>query len=443
MSKKKKKQRAEGIQAIKQEISVQDDPYWKVSGIYMDAHRVGRFISRFGRFEDNHPEWTDDLMDGMPTYYCVLGVERGATKDRIEQAYERKSRFSSYPDEVIEEAYDVLSNPGLQKEYDELLFTFEQVTKCMAHPEKNELIKKHSFRISIEKEYSRMGQILSKYKGYTFLYMHGMPDIYKIAGLAKDSTTEEIRRNCRADSELLKKICAVLSNPESREEYDFMLGFIAKHTDRESLEERDRNGKKWNNIDRSIFENIILTALNEPDVIEKYMQRSLEIINSNQDWKQYLLPDKETFLSIIGLDAGSLRADKKEVERAIRDKYRQLEKTPQVNLAYSVLKNSSQREDYLWLLENHEMLDTLASLLLMKEIPGGFEKEKNEIPGTREMINAITRMFAERGIKIGKDKIPSPHEVINILTDIFEEEESAEEEAPRRIKGRKDKKLNK
>lgn len=417
MSKKKKKQRAEGIQAIKQEISVQDDPYWRVSSIYMDAHRVGRFISRFERFEDHYPEWTDELMDGMPTYYCVLGVERGATKDQIEQAYERKSRFSSYPDEVIEEAYDVLSNPGLQKEYDELLFTFEQVTKCMPPPEKNELVKKHSARISIEREYTRMGQILSKYRDYNLLYMHGMPDLYEIAGLAKDSTAEKIKRNCRADSELLEKICAILSDPASREEYDFMLGFIAKHTDRERLEERDRNGKKWKRMDRSIFEKIILTALNEPDVIEKYMQRRVEILNSNQDWKQYLPPDKETFLSIIGLDASSLRADKKEVERAIRDKYRQLEKTPQVNLAYSVLKNTSQREDYLWLLENHEMLDTLASLLSVKEVPGGIKKEKKEIPSTQEMID--------------------------ILTGIFEEEESAEEEAPKRIKGRKDKKLNK
>lgn len=443
MSKKKKKQRAEGIQTIKQEISVQDDPYWRVSGIYMDAHRVGRFISRFERFEDLHPEWIDELMDGMPTYYGILSIERGATKDRIEQAYERKSRFSSYPDEVIEEAYDVLSNPGLQKEYDELLFTFEQVTKCMPHPEKNELIKKHSARISIEREYTRMEQILSRYKDYTLLYMHGMPDLYEIAGLAKDSAIEKIRKNCRADSELLEKIRAVLSDPASREEYDFILGFIARHTDRKRLEERDRNGKKWKHIDRSIFENIILTALNEPDVIEKYMQRRVEILNSNQDWKQYLPPDKETFLSIIGLDAGSLRADKKEIERAIREKYRQLEKTPQVNLAYSVLKNTSQREDYLWLLENHEMLDTLASLLSVKEVPGEIKKGNNEIAGTQETINALIRLFAERRIKRGKDKIPSTQEMIDILTGILEEEESAKEEALKRIKGRKDKRLNK
>src|SRR4030066_652989 len=103
MSKKKKKQRAEEIQGIKQEIPIQNDPYWKISNIYMDVHRVGRFISRFERFEDTHSEGTDGLMNGMPSFYCILGVEKGATKDQIEQAYERKLKFSSYPDEVIEE----------------------------------------------------------------------------------------------------------------------------------------------------------------------------------------------------------------------------------------------------------------------------------------------------------------------------------------------------
>jgi len=376
MSKRKKKQRAEEIQVVKQEIPIHDDPYWKIASIYMDAHRVGRFISRFERFEEMHPEWTYELMDGIPTYYCVLGVERGATKDQIEWSYESKLKISSYPKEVIGEAFDVLSDHRLQKEYDELLLTFEQVTKCMSPAEKKKLVEKHSEHIRIEKEYIRMGQIQSRYKDYTHLYMLGVPDLYEIAGLAKDSTTEEIRRNCRADSdsELLNKIYAILNDTASREEYDFMLSFIAKYANKERLEARDRNRKKCERIDRGIFERIILTALNEPDAIERYMQRRNEILNSDQDWKEYLPPNKETFLSILGLDAaGSLRADKKEVEGAIRERYRQLEKTPQVNLAYSVLKNASQREDYLWLLENYDMLDSLTSLLSAEEVPGAIK----------------------------------------------------------------------
>jgi hypothetical protein len=217
------------------------------------------------------------------------------------------------------------------------------------------------------------------------------------------------------------------------------LSFIAKHLDRELLEERERSRKKWKHMDRGIFDKIILTALNEPDTIEKYMQRQVEILNSNQDWKQYLPPNKETFVSILGLDAGSLHADKKEVERVIREKYRPFEKTPQVNLAYSVLKNTSQRENYMWLLENHEMLNTLFSLLAAEEVPRRIKKEKEKIPNIQETMDAFTRLFAEKGIKTGKDKMPSTQEMIAILTSIFEEEEGAEKEAPKRIKRRREK----
>lgn len=427
----KEKQRAEGIQV--HGIPIQNDPYWKISGIYMDAHRIGRFISRFERFEDQHPEWTDCLMNGIPTYYCVLGVEREATKNEIVQAYERKLKFSSYPNEVIEDAYNVLSNLRLQKEYDELLFTFEQVTKCMHSSDKNELIKNHNSCITIEKEYIRMGQILSKYRDYAVLYMHGMPDIYEITGIKKDSTAEEIRRRCRADSDLMKRICTLFAVPASREEYDFMLGFIAKYTGSEHLKEREREKKKWRYIDRSILERILLAALNEPDAIEKYMQRQIDILNINQDWKQYLPPAKETFLSILGLNADSIRDNRKEVERVMRERYRQLEKTPQVNLAYSVLKNTSQREDYLWLLENHKMLNTLASLLPVREIPE--EIERDNLPKTRERINALIRLFADRQNKRGKDGMPDTLEMIDLLRRTFEKE--IENEGPKKIEKRK------
>lgn len=400
MSKKKKKkkgQRTERTEARKQEIPIEDDPYWKTSSIYRDAHRVGRFISRFERFEDLHPEWTYDLMNGIPTYYCVLGVERGATKEQIEAAYERKLEFSSYPEEVIEEAFNVLSDPRLQKEYDELLVIFEQVTKSMPPPEKRELVEKHSAYISTEKEFIRASQIMDRYKDYILLYMYGMPDLYEIAGLAKNSTTEEIRRNCRTDTELSKKISTILNDAASREEYDFILDFNAKYADRKTLEEREKYRKKWKRMDRGTFEKIILTALNEPGAIKRYMQRQAEILNSNQDWEQYLPPNKETFLSVLGLDAGSLHdsADKREIERAIRERYRQLERTPEVNLAYSVLKNMSLREDYLWLLENHEMVNFLADLLLMDDVPGGVEIKKEETLSFQEMMDILASVLGE------------------------------------------------
>ncbi|MCX9011484.1 MAG: hypothetical protein OIN66_10220 [Candidatus Methanoperedens sp.] len=436
MSKKKKKQKAEARQTIKQETPIQDDPYWKVSGLYMDAHRVGRFLSRFERFDEIHPEWVDDLMNGVPTYYCILDVERGTKKEDIEKAYEKKLKFSSYPDETIEEAFDVLSNPGLQKEYDELLFIFEQITKSMLPQEKNELIRKHSTYVSTEKEYARMRQVLNKYRDYNILYMLGMPDIYEVVGLAKDSTYEEIKKRCQAGTELLKRICTILGESGSREEYDFMLYFIGKHTEEKSLEKREKLRKNWKKMDKRIIEKIILAALSGPDGIQKYMVRGGEILNSNQDWKQYLPPNRETFLSILGLDKESLPGDKKEIERTIREKYRYLEKTTQVNLAYSVLKNASQRDDYLWLLENHDMLDTIDALVSKEEYHKKTERETPLV--TQDVLDAIVRILEEKassGAKKRKGKTPTPQEVVAALSSIFAEKEKP----PRKIKKGKNK----
>jgi hypothetical protein len=103
--KKKKKQRYPEVQ---QEIPVHDDPYWEVSGMYLDPQRIGRYIIKFERFEDMYPVWVDELMAGVPTFYCVLGVAKGTVKNEIEKAFEKKMKLSSYPDNVIEEAFNVL-----------------------------------------------------------------------------------------------------------------------------------------------------------------------------------------------------------------------------------------------------------------------------------------------------------------------------------------------
>ncbi len=422
--KKKKGLRAtEPVVVKRRNVPIEDDPYWNISGGYVDPHRIGKYIARFERFEDSHPEWTYALMEGIPTYYCILGVEHDAAEDEIEAAYERKKRLSSYPRDIIEEAYNVLSNPGLKKKYDELLVTFEIVTKSMPPFEKKELVEKHSDCISTEKEFIRMGKIMERYKDYILLYIHGMPDLYEIAKLPKNATAEEIRRRCDRDSELLRRIGTILGDTSSREEYDFMLSFSAKYLSEEVKKQKKRGSKKWKRMDRSVLEKIVLTALDEPDAIEEYMTRRIEILNNNQDWEQYLPPNK-TFLSVLGLDWSSFRngADKREVERLIRERYRQLEKTPQVNLAYSVLKNASLREDYLWLLENHELLDSLMNVLSVE--PGGRARE--EEPSLREVMDVLIRLIGEGELRRGS-RIP-PEVIASIMEELVGEQ--------KRVKGR-------
>lgn len=427
MSKKKKKRIKSDSSIAEQEISILDDPYWKVSSMFVDMHRVGNFISKFERFEVKHPDWGQDLMGGIPTYYCVLGVEKGAAKSQIEQAYEKKLEFSSYNAEVIEEAFDVLSNPGLTRKYNKLLSIFGQITKSMPLHVKNELIKNHADNINTEKEYNRMGSILEKYKWYHVLYMQGMPDLYEVAGIAQDSPEEAFKKHSDSDSGFVQKIFSLLSDKSFREDYNFLIYFTNTHSKPEILEEREIHRRKWEQIDNQIVEKIILNALNEPFGITNIVSQSNEIINNNHDWSQYLPPNGETFLSVLGLERDSVSGEKREVEKTLREKYRYLEKTAKINLAYSVLKNTSLREDYLWLLENQEMVDALHDLFsaefdLIEDDPDEIEWDDNEIP--HEIIRAFINSILNEEEKPKKKKTKKRKKTINqtqqTLADMFE-----------------------
>lgn len=368
MSRKNKLRETGGIPEATPELPIQDDPYWKVSGIFMDKHRIGRYLERFDRFADQHPQWVDDILEGIPTYYCVLGVHRGATMDQILSEYKKRIDPSFFPLPVIHEAFFVLSNPWLQAEYDDFLFVFEQYTKCLLPFEKKELIQRHTDAINAAKKFDYFMQIRNNFGDYCRLFVEGMPDLYEYAGLAKDSDIETIKRDCRTDSELQKKIYSILTTPSSRQDYDLLMAFIAENINPEGIENRKNKMELWKQFDRGMVEKIILFSLTEPDIIDKYFKRFETILNTNQDWKQYLSPSNESFFSVLGLDAEVIHADKKEVEGIIRDKYRQLERTPRVNLAYSVLKNQALRDDYLWLSENYALINILVDLFSMKRV---------------------------------------------------------------------------
>jgi len=366
---RKNKSRETGVKPeTTPQLPIQDDPYWKVSRIFMDIHRIGRYIERFDLFADQHPQWVDDIMEGFPTYYCVLGVYRGAPLDQVVSAYKKRIDSSIYPLQVIQEAFSVLSNLWLQIMYDDFLIVFEQYTKCLPPYEKKELIQKHSDAINAAKKFDSFMQIKDNFGDYCNLYVEGMPDLYEYAGLAKNSDIETIQRSCSKDSELLKKIYSILSTPGSRNDYDALLAFIAENISPLGIENRKNKRELWKKFDREMVERIILLSLTEPNAIKNYFKRFETILISNQDWREYLPPSNESFFSILGLDTDVLRADKKEVDGIIRDKYRQLERISRVNLAYSVLKNQTLRDDYLWLFENSAMINMLLDLFSLKTV---------------------------------------------------------------------------
>jgi curved DNA-binding protein CbpA len=358
MSKKKNKQKEPDKPVLEQVISIQDDPYWKVSSLHIDMQRLGRSMIKFEHFVEEFPEWVDPLLEGIPTWYCVLGVYRGASEEEIEEAYSKKSQFSYFRAFFIEEAYDVLTNKNQQKKYDELLFLFEQYSKSMSASDKKELIENHNKYIKCEKEFIRMSEIQPQYMKFLELQLLGAPGLYEIIGSVKDASIEDIKRKCEGGSELFKKIYSILGDPKKRDDYDFLMYFTGRYGSKEDHELRNRKTKKWEKIDRKSFEQIILMSIDIDNTMQ-IQKRMNEIINANQDWLKYLPPNKDTFFSILGIEQSSLTGDKKEIEKILREKYRPLEKTPIVNLAYSVLKNESQRVDYNLIFDNSPIFNAM------------------------------------------------------------------------------------
>ena len=385
MGNKKKRYSIERVPEVTTEAPIEDDPYWRVSTIYRDMHRVAKSIERLERFDARHPEWIKDLLGGCPTYYCVLGVHRGATPEEVRKALDRQGDDPFYPEEIIQEALSALSTPASQKEYDELLVLFEHYTMMMPPFEKKELIQAHSENIEAAKEYRRNNDTETLYAEYIYFYLMGMPDLYEIAGLKRDADARTVQQTCPQGSELERKIYSILSDPSERERYDYMLGEFIEDIPMERRNMRERKRSLWSRIDRELFEKIVLLILEGDDAAQDYCFRVHTILKSNHDWLQYLPPKQESFFSILGLDPGVVQAtDKKDLEGLIRDSYRTLPKTPQVNLAYSVLKNKTQREEYLWLYETYPW--------------GQYIKEFHDM--------------ANEEISKGIPEIPSPHKTI-------------------------------
>jgi hypothetical protein len=96
-----------------------------------------------------------------------------------------------------------------------------------------------------------------------------------------------------------------------------------------------------------------LVALRCYDDVKKHNLLMAEHI----DWMDYT--GDKTFYDVLTIDKDSIPEDKREAEKFIRNVYKDLERTPEVNRAYSVLKNFRMRADYDWMLKQEAIVDAL------------------------------------------------------------------------------------
>ena len=347
-----------------------DDPLWKLPRRYVDFQRLMGHGKKFAEFEKHYPDCIEDLITGVPTYYCVLCVSKNDPPDIIKKAYQRKKVPTTYPDDTLERACEMLSDRRKRSDYEEILRLFLKIMQGYPAKEKLELIEEHSEWIEDEKERATECYISGNRGAWFNLYYIGAPTFYELLGVdqAKLKKGEEVKcENKGVDKRLAEEVCRILNNPQLKFEYDFMLGMVGEILPGGYRAEVRIGKTRWKGNDR-----LYLVALRHYDDLAKYDR----IRSMHEDWGEYL--GDKTFYDVLTIDMALVPEDKREAEGFIRNRYRSMKRTPEVNLAYSVLKNFKVRGDYDWLLKNQKLVD-----LLIKIGTGEMDDE------TRDKVTAI------------------------------------------------------
>ena len=363
-AKKSKAKKAERIEISKEELAYNewmqlfacDDPYWKFPTRYVDFSRLMRHGEKMESFGEQYPDQIEDLLSGVPTYYCVLCVSKNDPPDVIKEAYQRKIEHSEYPDDVLERACEVLSDRKKRSDYEEILRLFLKLMQGYSAKDKRELVEEHDEWIEIEKDYAIVNYLMKHRGAWLNLYHLGAPAFYELLGVdrAKLKVGEVVHcKNEDVDRRLAEEICRILNNPQLRFEYDFMLDRADEILPAEYLMDDESRKPVWKMDDRSY-----LVAL----IYYEDMRKQDRIMGEHIDWIDYT--GDETFYDVLAIDSDSIPEDKREAERFIRNAYKDLERTPEVNRAYSVLKNFRMRADYDWMLKQEVIVDALRGIAM-------------------------------------------------------------------------------
>ncbi len=327
-----------------------DDPYWKFPTRYVDFSRLMGYAKKFESFENRYSDCIDDLLSGTPTYYCVLCVNNDPP-DVIREAYQRKIEHSTYPDDVIKRACEMLSDRKKRSDYEDILRLFLKVMQGYSAKDKREMREEHDEWIEDEKEYATVNYIMEHRGAWLNLYHLGAPTFYELLGVDRAELGLGDVVQCKTegvDRRLVEDACRVLNNPQLKFEYDFMLDRADEILPASYLMDDERRKPEWRGADRAY-----LVALRCYDDVKKQYR----IMDEHGDWMEYT--GDKTFYDVLTIDRYSIPGDKREAERFIRNVYRDMERTPEVNLAYSVLKNFRMRADYDWILRYGELVNVL------------------------------------------------------------------------------------
>ena len=368
--------------------NLSSDPYWLKPTKYIEDHEYNARLDRIREIKRRHPTWIRNLEDNIPTYYGVLGVSKETPVKEIRKRYKVKKELSLYSDDILDDAHRTLKNNDLRKEYDSLLNDINILNRDINYTTRFKVIKEHDSWVKAENGWMIMEFLQRNHGNWFFCLTAGIPSFYDMLGLKNWRTErindasikrqiEEKKKSYPNASALFEISYNILLSPILRWEYEFMLehfDWLMEEADDDRKDELEHRRSAWAKWDDKI--DIITLLLSEHDKFHDRLKKWLAIINDKSDWAQYLPPKEKSFYTVLGLNSSELPkgSTDAEISKLLRQRYRQCERTVDVNYAYSVLKNKDLRDDYNWMLEHHIMTNKIYEILKLGEKEIGEEE---------------------------------------------------------------------
>lgn len=353
-----------------------NDKYWPKKNRKMQIREL-KVYQELRYFGKSHKDWLYYHLEyGCPTFFSILGVDLNVNMNRLKEIYQFKCENSYIPVYIIEEAYKTIKNVQLRSKYIRFIKLFRHYYNLLEEEEKTELDDKHSDWLYYEKKKIILSLILERHKNWDLLYVIGI-NLFSITNIKHSYKMKDIfalykkyLKDTSEKSKILAFITKKFLNSFVYQEYRTFLSifptfFLKKKKNRVA----EKLQKHWliMNFKLTDFRNILLS---EERLMEK-IDAHHSILSKNINWIDYLPPNKKTLYQVLDIDIKSfnsnIKIESENINSQFRDllfkKYKCAQKSPEINLAYTILRNPQMRADYDWMLKNNLVLMKILFLL--------------------------------------------------------------------------------
>ena len=359
-----------------------EDRYWP-QGNALSKGKPRQAYQKLRQFERTNKKWVRYHLDqGLPTFFSMLCVEPKVDEERLEDVYGYKRKNSSFPEDVLDEAYRTLKNPKLRTNYLQFLKVFQNYyVDVLDAKYQASLDKDHEILLKIEKNTILHSIILQRHPNWDVLYEIGINLLSAGKVKASDDAQKPMilsrKKNGKQSSEgrIRTLVRQALSDPATLADYRVFVGIIPFLLPPEESNLLVKFQGLWKkcNFSPEEFETLL-----GDDPVEEMIRKWYSIKRCQSDWARFLPPNSETYYHLLGLPSPLTKscgnstsrfveAGFEESTKIFRDtlfeQFRRAPKTPEINAAYTVLRNPKDKADYDWLLAHNILITRVAALL--------------------------------------------------------------------------------